>query len=119
MPAKQTLLFCFLFTWYSVAQDARWVGKTIIVKSSDVKLMDAQGRKFQADDADYRVLEDKNGRLLVKNGHGGKCWLDKANVVLLDQAIAYFSDSIKKRPQDALAYHNRGWAYLLLGEIDR
>jgi len=99
-----------------------WEGKTILLKGTRRVTISRQEGDRQVVVAElrqvsYRVEKDKDGRLWVEeNGVGG--WLDKADAVLLEDAVDYFTDRIQKNPKDAPAYGHRAEAWRLKGELD-
>jgi len=49
---------------------------------------------------------------------GARGWVDRKDVVTLDQAISYFTDVIRQNPNDHNAYRARGNAWFLKGQFD-
>jgi tetratricopeptide (TPR) repeat protein len=104
------------------ADEPSWVGKTIILKKTGIKV------GYTADDGkqvyvatlrglDYLVGGEQDGWLLVPSGFGVEGWFDKEDAVLLDRAVAYFTAAIERNPADADAYNRRGWARKLTGAL--
>lgn len=107
----------------AAAQEGTWVGKTVFVKRQDVKIGPADANATQTplatlDEAAYRVLAERNGRIQVRTARGVTGWLDKAEVVPLEDAVAYFTARIKARPKEAQSYSLRGAARELTGDLD-
>jgi tetratricopeptide (TPR) repeat protein len=104
------------------AEEPNWVGKKVIVKYSGVRVA------FTEPDGNRRFIKNKNivqevrsevdGWLEVGND-GDPGWLDKNDVVLLNEAPAYFAKRIQANPYDHYAYAYRGVALRHLGELDK
>jgi tetratricopeptide (TPR) repeat protein len=50
---------------------------------------------------------------------GARGWVDRKEVVTLDQAVPYFTDAIAQNPNDHHAYRARGNAWYLKGQFDK
>jgi tetratricopeptide (TPR) repeat protein len=99
-----------------------WVGKTVIVKKSGIKIghTDEDGRDVTVatlDGVNYRV-EAEQGAFIKVREKGKSGWFSKADAVLLEDAVAYFSDRIEKNEKDAQAFDHRAAAWKLKGELD-
>jgi tetratricopeptide (TPR) repeat protein len=100
-----------------------WDGKVVLVKQFGVKLelLDMKNNLVQsinADSIEYRVLADRDGRVQVKTYQGVTGWVNKSDVLLVDDAILFFSQRIQKEPNDADAYTRRAWSWKIKGEPD-
>jgi tetratricopeptide (TPR) repeat protein len=99
-----------------------WEGKTILLKGTrKVTIGRQEGNRqvvvAELNEVDYRVEEDKGGWLYVRQrGVGG--WFDKADAVLLEDAVDYFTGRIQRDPTDPQAYGHRAIAWRLKGELD-
>lgn len=87
---------------------ATWAGRTVIPKSNDVELVriNLKGqRTFIAHVREVliRVLVERDGYLRIQQGLDDG-WIAKKDVVLLDDAITYFSARIKANANDEHAY---------------
>ncbi len=107
-----TVLICHLILSGAVrADDQNWVDKLIIAKRNDVKVnyTEPNGvqRQVPSKNIVQRVRSTQNGWLEVGND-GDPGWFNKEDVVLLDQAPAYFTGRIQANPGDAQAYAYRG-----------
>src|SRR5262249_37740661 len=127
MLIRYTLLACTLVLGCVSALAAEgpdsWTRKRIIPKTADVWLydFDAKGkgtplRKVNA--IEYTVRQDSQNWLLIfdMNREG---WIKKAEAVLIQDAVAYFSEQIKANPQSASAWMARGSAWDANGEFDK
>jgi tetratricopeptide (TPR) repeat protein len=106
----------------AIAQE-KWDGKTIIVKKAGIKIgySGADGKQeFVGELAGvhYPVLADSDGWLKVKDERGNIGWFDKTDAVLLDNAVAHFSERIRQNSNDAAAYNSRALAFKLKGDPD-
>ena len=119
MTILRRLILVAGFVWFiaspAAAQES-WAGKTILTKKDGIKLSRTDDKGRQVQDAELysyseKVLDDKNGRLLVKNRHGVIGWFDKADAVPLEDAIAFFTARIQKDAKDAGAFIRRGIAF--------
>ena len=104
------------------AQDKTWVGKTIFTTRGGIRIGhtgDDGKQVFVATLSrfEYRVLAEKDGWIKVAE-RGVAGWFDKADAVLLDTAIDFFTQRIRKNPKDAHAYTARGAAWHSKGEFD-
>jgi tetratricopeptide (TPR) repeat protein len=100
-----------------------WVGKTIITKKDDIKIghTGEDGRQIyigELDGINYKVLGDKDGWLQVNDGRGNTGWFDKADALLLDDAIEYLSARIRQDPSVGPRYYKRAVVWWLRGEAD-
>jgi tetratricopeptide (TPR) repeat protein len=64
--------------------------------------------------ASWEVRSEKGTRVEVVEG-GVAFWMEKDSVVLLGDAVEFFTKALKDDPKDAYAYNFRGWARHLLG----
>jgi tetratricopeptide (TPR) repeat protein len=125
MTALRRCLLVAGFAWLiasPVAAQESWVGKTILTKRDGIKLSrtDEKGREFQDDEVvglDADVLDDKDGRIQVKNLHSVIGWLDKTDAIPLDDAVEFFTSRIQADPKNADAYFRRGAAFLGKGAV--
>jgi tetratricopeptide (TPR) repeat protein len=106
----------------SPASAESWEGKTILLKGTRTVTIGRQEGNRQIvvaelNEISYRVEEDKDGWLYVRQqGVGG--WFDKADAVLLEDAVDYFTGRMQRDPKDAQAYAYRAEAWTLKGELD-
>jgi tetratricopeptide (TPR) repeat protein len=110
-----------------------WVGRTVLPKKSDpfavYKDPPAGRPRPQKPDgtpgevpgslraASWEVKSEKGTRVEVFED-GVAYWVEKEELVLLSDAIAFFTKAIKADELDAYAYNFRGWAAHLLGKRD-
>lgn len=104
-----------------------WVGKTALPKKADPR--GAYPAPDQPDpDAPpaelYRVLiaaswevkAEKDNRVQVIDVSGIACWVEKDQLVLLSDAIDFYTKAIKADEKDGYSYNFRGWAKYLFGK---
>ena len=104
-------------------QPTGWVGKSVMPKKIGIKLtrVNDDGELVEVGELtelDYRVQGDDKGRILIKSRQGVDGWIDKSQVVLLDDAVIFFTGRIQQDGNDADAYNRRAWAWKLKGELD-
>src|SRR5207302_562334 len=92
--------------------DGSWAGQRIMTKKTGTTIgyTGPFGRLvYVADLTDmvYTVLKDQEGWLDVRH-RGVEGWLEKEQVILLKDAISYFSQRIRANDRDALAFAHRG-----------
>ena len=93
-----------------------WVGKRVMVKHWNANLKVGSKVVGQARLGNVFKVSRVNGDWLwIKRVHG---WIDRSDVVLNDQAIAYFTAAMKGSPT-AEAYHQRGLALASLGQYQQ
>src|SRR5262245_41046752 len=91
-----------------IAMDPSWKGKEVILTRAGVKLEVSAGEKIAprtsgvANDVTFRVLKDKNGRLLIESRRQ-RGWIAKGDAVLIDQAVTYFTEQVAHHPEDSHA----------------
>jgi tetratricopeptide (TPR) repeat protein len=119
-------LLCFatlgVITAHVGAQTASWVGKTIIPKKAPIKFgyTDDQGRQIyhgELELLDYKVLADEDGWIKIQQ-YDKAGWFDKADAVLVEDAVAYFSRVLQDDPEDEDALARRATAWQLKGELE-
>jgi Flp pilus assembly protein TadD len=103
------------------ADDKNWLGKDVIVKNNNVKVnfSDQNGarRQIASKNIVQKVRSEVDGWLEVGND-GEPGWFDKDDVVLIDDAPAYFTTLIQGNPNDHYAYAYRGVAWRYKGDFD-
>ncbi len=112
-------------TWTAApapAQETSWEGKRVFLKQKGIRIGHTgdDGRQVYVATLsyiNYRVLADKEGWLQVSH-NGVRGWFDKNLAVVQDDAVAYFSDIIRRNPRDDQAYNRRAIAYRLLGNYE-
>ncbi|MBI2808104.1 MAG: tetratricopeptide repeat protein [Planctomycetes bacterium] len=102
---------------------ASWAGKTVLIKQIGSRLvqLDDKGaptKSVPLTSLEYRVLADRNDRIQLRTNQGITGWVSKSEVVLLDDAVAFFSKRIQQNANDADAYGRRAWSWKLKGEND-
>lgn len=101
-----------------------WVGKVILLKEPQKRIGPSGDQSNQAQLSalaviDYKVLTEKAGRVKVKTHHGAEVWLDKGDVVLVEDAVEYFTDRIRLNPENADLYCCRACAWKVKGELGK
>lgn len=96
-----------------------WVGKTALPKKPDPVARLAPGgdpdEAFTLRGASWEVKAEKGTRVeVIENGTAG--WVEKDALVLLADAIEFYTKALKENEKDAYAYNFRGWAKYLLGK---
>jgi tetratricopeptide (TPR) repeat protein len=104
------------------AQGGSWVGKRVMTKKEGVKIgyIDNEGRAHTVatlTDLAYTV-EKEEGEFIQVRHRGAAGWFSKADAVLLEDAVAYCTDRIRRNDKDAEAYAMRGCAWQEKGELD-
>ncbi len=117
-------LVALLVIGSAAAQEESWVGKTVITKTYNPKLIqfDAEGKQARvaplADSIHYRVLADKGAQIKVVTTQGVEGWMDKNDAVLPEAAVKHFTEAIVANPKDAGAYQKRAYAFEREGKLD-
>jgi tetratricopeptide (TPR) repeat protein len=99
-----------------------WAGKTVILrggKGAFITFADgpaAPALPYPLGSTSCRVLKDQAGRILVR-GDGPEGWLDKAEAIPVDQAVAFFTARLNLDPQDVDALLRRSLAWWHLGDF--
>jgi tetratricopeptide (TPR) repeat protein len=91
-----------------------WAGLKVITTKPKVQLSERVGDQnlsFDLTGSLLPVLEERDGRLRVRDYLGKEGWADKANFVRLSDAPAYFTDVIRKDPKSAWAWSMRANAW--------
>ncbi len=101
-----------------------WVGKTILLKRCDIKIGQPYDQSTQTYVPtlaliDYQVLTEEAGRVKVKTHHGTEAWLDKGDVVLLENAADYFTKQLQDNGGNADTYCCRACAWMLTNEFKK
>jgi tetratricopeptide (TPR) repeat protein len=103
-----------------------WAGQTIMPRRAGTGigqtftglLFRRQVYVAQLTDMVYTVLREQDAWLYVRH-RGAEGWLAKEQAVLLDDAIDYFTQSIRANNQDAFALAHRGRAWKEEGELEK
>ncbi len=99
-----------------------WVGKTVIVIGTGVEIgnLDERGQltppMTPLDGVDYRVYDERANFVQLKTRESISGWIDKIHVVLVEDAVLFFTKKIEQDPTDIAALNHRGWAWSLKGE---
>jgi tetratricopeptide (TPR) repeat protein len=122
MKSRLFVGVAILFFAGAARADSEWVGKTAIVKTCDIPLIliDVAGNESEGRPLDsfcYHVLEQKDGRIRVESA-GQSGWIDYADIVMLDEAVPYWTEQIRVNPT-ANAHQFRAGAHILNNELDK
>jgi len=110
--------------------NASWVGERIMMRTPGIMIGHSEwvsrwlfSRQVYVADAQltdmvYTVLGEQDGWLHVRH-RGVEGWLPKSQAVLVQDARAYFTQSIQANNQDAFALAHRGRAWKEEGELQR
>jgi tetratricopeptide (TPR) repeat protein len=108
--------------------DTTWVGKIVFVKTAGTRIDPSpepneptpidKGAMFSTM-IQYRVYGERPNHVQVKTREGVSGWMRKTDVVLLEDAVAFFTTQIAARPNDASGYSRRGSAWKSKGEFDQ
>jgi tetratricopeptide (TPR) repeat protein len=103
------------------ADDKNWTGKKVIIKRPGVTVhyTAADGTPMEARIRNIiqAVRSEKDGWLEVGNG-GDPGWLNRDEVILLDDAPEYFTNQIEANPIDRFAYAYLGAALRNKGDLE-
>lgn len=117
------LVLLLLVPAWAPAQETSWKGKTIILKDNVVPLFapDPSGLQVFLGNLrhiTYKALEDKDGKLRVNQG-GQDGWVDKNQVLLIDESLEFFTTAIANNPRLSFYYSRRAAVYRWKGEHDK
>ena len=107
-----------------MAVDPSWKGKEVILTRSGVKLELRAGEKIAprtagvARDVTFKVLKDKNDRLLIESNRQ-RGWIARSDAVLIDEATTHFTEQLARHPEDSHAYTARGVVLMSKKEPDK
>jgi tetratricopeptide (TPR) repeat protein len=104
-------------------QPPSWVGKRVMTVRPGVygRHSDEFGRQVR--DADltdlvYTVLNQEDDFLWIRH-RSIESWVPRTDVVLLDEGVSFFSERIRRDPNDSYAFALRGRAWREEGELER
>jgi tetratricopeptide (TPR) repeat protein len=94
-----------------------WVGKTVLTKTGGVKggYINKKGEvvySLELSSIFYKVIRERKLWVSVRD-RGNEVRLRKREVVLLENAIDFFTDRIEAKPKDNVAYAYRAVAWIL------
>jgi tetratricopeptide (TPR) repeat protein len=107
-----------------MAVDPSWKGKEVVLTRGGVKLEIPAGDKIAprtagvARDVTFKVLKDKDGRLLIESNRQ-RGWIARGDAVPVDQAVTYFTEHLARHPDDTHAYIARGVVLMSKKEPDK
>jgi tetratricopeptide (TPR) repeat protein len=106
-PLAGSVTFLLLATTTTRAND-EWIGKIVMPVSIAVlkKGLDDEGRVWHFG----TVKSVDSDRVRIRRDNGKEDWAKKTDVVLVDQAVAFFTELIGKNPNDTWLYYMRGRA---------
>src|SRR5262245_57991447 len=94
--------------------DESWVGQKVMNTKPKVQLSERINDKvvrFDLTGSLLPVLQDRDGRLRVRDYLGKEGWAEKADFVLVSDAPAFFTQLIRKDPKNVWAWTMRGNAW--------
>ncbi len=127
-PARLTLA-CLLFSsflvsssWSRPDEGPSWVGKRIMPKQGNFQMprVDQDGQEIgivQVPSIIVTVVKEDGDRINLRL-NGVEWWSSKANAVLLENAVPYFTERIRLNEEDATAYAYRAVAHQTNGATD-
>jgi tetratricopeptide (TPR) repeat protein len=106
------------------ARGDSWVGKTIITKEIRTQVVD--GRTDPQGNLVFSAMlwrlsyevEDEDGEFIKVRENGAPGWLPKSRVVPAEDAVAYFTEAVRRKPQWPGYYNRLGEAHLLRRDYD-
>ena len=84
-----------------------WLGQKVVPKHRDFRLPNGQGDPFHDKKLLSHYVLDVNGLSLTIMTSQGDAWVPADQVVPLDKAVAFFSDTIKANPRISFPYFMR------------
>jgi tetratricopeptide (TPR) repeat protein len=100
-----------------------WNGQCVVMRQGDTEvLLDDTGRKKaigKLKKALATVIEEEGDWLRLRTREGTEGWLEKNKVVLLTEAIPFFTEQIRRNPNYANAYNLRAVAFEQMGEFEK
>jgi len=106
------------------AEEPSWDARFILLARPGVKLETREGEKIAprtdgvARDMQFTVRKVDGDRLRVESRRQTG-WIAKTDAVLFSQALAHFTEQLKKDPKDSHAYTARGQVYAMNNESDK
>jgi tetratricopeptide (TPR) repeat protein len=103
-------------------ESTSWVGKTVIVIRTTLEIGNLNERDQLTPPMtpllglDYRVYGERENFVQLKTREAVSGWIEKKNVRLIEDAVAYFTKRLERDPSDIEALNHRGWAWALKGE---
>ena len=104
--------------------DAGWRGRRIVTRRPDVEIVlggDLSGRRSaraRVGDDVLKVIQAQDENLLIRLA-GREGWLKKNDAVPLEEAVAYFSEKIKRDPESSYLYNKRGTIWSFREQYDK
>jgi tetratricopeptide (TPR) repeat protein len=108
---------CLLLVCISVAQAQTYKsGDKVMINNRDAKMAESgKDANTGVELGDVFTVTKTNGDWLWI----GRGWIAKSNVVPYDQAIAYFTDQIRRDKSQGTYYNDRATAFAKMGELDK
>ena len=108
-----------LATWVepAIAEDAR-IGRLVVLEAGTTIWRDATDRQVLSSPVVGEVRDVDGGRLRVRlTTRGPDAWACEQDAFLYDEAVAFQTERIQARPDDASAYVQRGILHALRNEF--
>jgi tetratricopeptide (TPR) repeat protein len=107
-------------------EEVGWVGKLILIKLTGINLDPSEepreplpeGSGLPANAIQYRVVAERPNHVQVRSRQGTSGWLRKDDVVLLDDAVAFFTERLNANPNNMDALSRRGSAWRSKGDYE-
>ena len=97
---------------------ASWIGKKVVTKYCAPLQIENQKENRDRIFRVYTVLEHMGKRFRLEFGDL-RGWIEATDVLLLDEAIDFYSQEIGTKPSSAAAFYQRGLIWKLKAEIDK
>ncbi len=125
MKPRRILLKSLLFLAFAVpvlAEDT-WVGKIVVITKKDARFGHTDPKTKEQvyfgtlTQMDYVVRGEQTSFVLVRQGDK-EGWVPKSDVVLLENALDYFTSIIRANPRDDAAYAHRAGVHKRQGNLE-
>ena len=123
MGAVSALLLALLLSGErSIAEEATWVGKEILTKERTAQFRttpDSQETFAVALPNNIGKVQKEQGGYICVLSAKGDAWIAKGDAVLLEDAVAYFTERIQRDEADVDAYCMCATAYRGIKQFDK
>lgn len=120
--AYAAVLGSWLISAAHAEDNGSWVGKRILTKSKGVKMHEqasADSRQVGLVRVEPVKVERVHEQFLWVRSLDRGGWINRADIVFLEEAIPYFTSRIEENADNAFAYGQRASAYRQKGEHDK
>ncbi len=116
--AFNALLIGPLQAWIATSDPAaQWRGAKVMPKDGCVVKVGNKEINSQTWRLPWTVYDADGQRLRV--GERERGWVERGQVLTLDEAVPYFTDAIRRNPQDWWAYYHRAMTWQNKGDLDQ